>query len=237
MDRRVVRSGAVILVAGLVLFAAASMLHPPTVNPWDPTEALAEAAQLMWMVDHLALLVAVIAVHLGLFILHTILVKSGRFQWSHVAFACGAASMTLWVTVFVVELTGWPLLAQAVAAWFGSAADMPLGLTVGLGPAGVVSLVVRGVWATSLTLGYAAAFLLGLAVLLWSIDITFSGALPRPLGRFGIVVGLVTIVGIPVAVAMIRLALWLLVPIAGLIGAWLLAVAWAMWRSPAGKMA
>lgn len=230
MDKATARIGAAMIAAGTLLFGAATMFHPPTVDPWDPTHALTEATGTLWLIDHSVLLVAVLALHLGLFLRHGwVTARSGRRGLSDAAFACSIVSLTVWVALFVFELTGWPLVAKAVQAWFGGPSGMPAPATAG--PEGTLALIAFSAWATTLVLGYAAAVLLALAILLWSAEMVRSTGLPRLVGCLGIVAGVANVAASPVAVAFPRLALWLLVPAAGLMGLWFLAAAWAMWRS------
>lgn len=129
----------------------------------------------------------------------------------------------------------------------------------------------RALWATSLALGYAAAWLLGVCVLFWSLDLLKVNRemsreerreLIRRLDRerdqepsrdesraeglkenrrtdrapgwfvgLGVAAGVVTAVVQPAAFASPRLALWLLLPDAGLLAVWLLAAGWIVWRA------
>lgn len=228
VERRRARWGAVILTLGVVVFGAASLFHPPTANPWDATAALQEASESLWLVDHLLLLVGIVALDVGLFILHGQIVSFRHSRLAHPAFAFTIASLTLWVSLFVFELTGWRILAQAVAAQFGSASQMPGPESAGA--AGVLSALAHSAWTTTIILGYGAAFLLGLAIWFWSIAALRGYGLPRGVAWFGVIVGLITIVTLPLAIALPRAALWLVIPAAGLLGLWLLAAAWAMWR-------
>lgn len=233
MDRRIARRGAVLLAGGVLLFGAASLLHPPTASPWEPVEALAEATRPLWLVDHAVLLLAMVALHLGLFLLHARITAVQAAPLSQAAYALGVTSLTLWVAVFVLELTGWRALAEAAKEWFGHSSAMPPPRVVG--PAGTMSLLVHSLWATAISLGYAAAFLLSLAVLLWSADMRRSRdrSFPAWAGSLGIAAALTNLIALPVAFAIPRIALWLLIPAAGLLGAWLLAAAWLLWLTPA----
>lgn len=228
MERRPERFGAVILMVGVLVFGGASLFHPPTVSPWDPTHALDEGAQPKWTIDHSILLAGIVTLHLGLFLLHNYIMTSQRPRMSPTAFACGIASFTLWVALFVFELTGWRVLVQAAATGFSIPSQIPApGIAES---AAVLAAVAHSVWATTIALGYAAAFLLGLAVLFWSIDGRRGHALPRGTAWLGILVGLVSLITLPLAAYIPRIALWLVVPAAGLMGLWFLCAAWAMWR-------
>lgn len=225
------RLGSLALFAGTLLFGVASLFHPPTVNPWDPGHALAEATQARWMLDHWTLLTAVLLIHLGLLALHGTVcgeawVRSGGRSrgWRDVALAFAAASLTLWTGIFLFEVTGWPVLAGAQQV------------------TGVLT-VARALWALSLSLGYAAALFLGLAVLGWSLELIGRGharersgrsSIPAWFARLGVVAGAITAVVQPAALGLPRLAPWLLAPASLLLGAGFLAAAWVMWQGAKG---
>ena len=163
---RIQRLGSIALAAGAILFGAASLFHPPTVNPWDPRISLAEAIHAAWIVDHWALLAAVTLVHFGLFAMHARMRVPRRGRYQPIAFALGIASLILWLAIFLFEATGWPILAKAIAAQGGLGAKTASGPAAGswLQAAGgetILDTVARTLWAATLSLGYAAAFSLG----------------------------------------------------------------------------
>lgn len=222
------------LAAGAVLFGGASLFHPPTVNPWDPSVSLAAATQGAWTVDHWALLIAVTLVHLGLFVGHASLRATGGVRVASVAYALSIASLVLWLSIFLFEATGWPILARTIAAQAGASVGSASGpgesvVLVSSSYGATLEVVARTLWATVLTLGYAAAFVLALAIALWSIDLTRAFHLPRWFARLGVIGGCYTAVVQPLSLGVPSIALWLLIPAAAVIGAWLLATAWFSW--------
>lgn len=223
IDRRPERSsrlGSLALAVGTLLFGGVSLFHPPTVNPWVANTPLAEAAHPGWVVDHWVLLVAVTLMHLGLLTLHTRLSASETALRSSVACALAVGSLALWLAVFLFEVTGWPIVAKAVAQG-----------AQGVAAGAALEVVARALWATGLSVGYAAGFLLGLAIALWSADfeVAFQGSCW--FARLGIIGGVYTAVVQPLSLAAPSVALWLLIPAAALLGAWLLWTAWLAWTS------
>ncbi len=251
------RWGALALAGGALLFGLASLFHPPTVNPWDPTVSLAEATEVAWVIDHWALLAAVILVYSGLLILHGLVGGHDERGDRSLPYALAVVSFALWVAIFLFEATGWPVLAKALEAraleevgartWAigpattgattGGAVAGPAAIGAaapGLSSAGEASLLwtlARTLWAPTISLGYAAAFLLGTAVLLWGCELAATQRAPAWLARLGMVAGAAVAVVEPVALGVPRYALWLLVPAAVLMGVWMLAAAWWMWRA------
>lgn len=213
------RWGSLALASGTLLFGGASLFHPPTVDLRDVATPLAEAAHPGWAVDHWVLLVAITLVHLGLLALHASLPATAAPGKSTLACALAVASLVLWLAIFLFEITGWPVLAKAAGT------QGPL-----QGAAGAsFEAVARALWATTLSVGYAAAFLLGLAVALWSA--AFAGAFcgSRGFARLGVAGGLYTAAVQPPAAAVPAAGLWLLIPAAAVLGAWLLWTAWLAW--------
>jgi len=217
---RLLRIGALALLSGALLFGVASLFHPPTVNPWDPTRSLVAATHGWWVVDHWALLISVLLVHFGLFAFHAGISggrrSAKRAGWRSIALAFAVASLILWSGIFLFEVTGWPLLAEALTVPRSSPELMP---------------VARALWATSLSLGYAAAFFLGLSILCWCLVLVGWTRLPVWFPRLGVIAGSVSAVVQPLALAFPRIALWLLIADAALVGLWFLAAAWVMWRA------
>ena len=251
------RWGALALAGGALLFGLASLFHPPTVNPWDPTVSLAEATKMAWVIDHWALLAAVILVYSGLLIFHGLIGRHDDRGDRSLPYALAVVSFALWAAIFLFEATGWPILGKALEARaleeVGARTEviapaatvlttngaLPDGVAngaaaPGLPSAGEESLLwtlARTLWAPTISLGYAAAFLLGAAVLLWACELAALQRAPSWLAQLGMVAGAAVAVAQPIALGVPRYALWLLVPAAALMGAWMLAAAWWMWRA------
>lgn len=229
MKRHPLRAGALALGVGTVAFAVSSLFHPPTFDAWDASHALTDAIEPRWKLDHWALLISILLIHLGLFALHRWALSSRRPVGAHLAFACGTASFVLWLALFVFEATGWPLLAEAAAAAWGGVPDKASLLAADPRGPGAIIAVTRSVWAGVIALGYSAASLLGLAIAWWSCALLKSERFPGWLARVGVVAGVLTAFVQPLALGMPRLGLWFEAPAAAILGLWLLITVWAMW--------
>lgn len=232
IDYRIGRWGALALAGGAVLFGLASLFHPPTVNPWDPTVSLVEATKVEWIVDHWALLIAVVLVYFGLFAFHSLIGREEKARWSPSAYAFAVTSLALWVAIFLFEATGWPVVAKAFAGHEMAEAGAGTGdIGKATGTEDLLMIAARALWAPTLSVGYAAAFFLGVAIFLWALDLVRVKQSPLWLARLGAITGAVVAVVEPVALGAPRLALWWLIPAAALLGLWMLAAAWWMWRA------
>lgn len=221
------RLGSISLIAGTVLFAAATAFHPPTVSPGDTQESLLAAALSHWTLDHWALLAATLLLFPGLLALGETVRSVASSGFSSLAAGCAVASFVLWTLLFTFEAAGWPVLArklgQETARLIGAAGSASLAEVSGL------MAVAEAGWRTTLATGYVAAFLLGAAAALWGLDLLSLSLFPAWFGRLAVAAGLTTAIAQPIAWSSPALALPLLAPGAALLAVWFLAAGWFLW--------
>ncbi len=223
--RKLERFGAVLLIVGLALFSVSALLHPLEFDPKDPSHDVAHGHTMLWIMDHLALLVATLLVALGVALFHA-RVSSGRGEpWWALAVPPALASFTLWVTLFAFEALSWPALAEHMHRV--GMVDPQVWMGEGAAPTAVLT---RLLWTGILGLGYVAVDLLAIAILAWSLAARQKEATPTWFGWVGLAAGLLTLAATPVAWLVPRLAVWVMLPGSGLIGVWLVGVAWLLWR-------
>ncbi|HET7559867.1 MAG TPA: hypothetical protein VFK80_07890 [Limnochordia bacterium] len=210
------RLGGACTIVGTLLFAAASVLHPPTFDPQAVGPAMREIqGDPLWVPVHVALTAAALLWGLGLLALHERLVRTGRAGAS--PFAAGALLIgtTLWILAFLTEAAGGPALARAYQAGAVSPA---------------IANLVALCWDATLALGYGAAFLYGVALLLWGVDLRRARFAPGWLAWLGILAGGTTAVTQPLIWAFPKAAyLVLAAPSAGLV-VWSVLVGWRLQR-------
>lgn len=231
------RLSAVLLGLGATLFAAGTLLHPPTVKREDLIQVVVEGATPMWLVDHWLLALSSIVLTLGFAGLHSVLAasltapsrRSGNppailRRRSALIFAApmGLISAVLWVGIFLVEATGWPIVAAGVVNGGGAAP----------GTIAALLTVADALWSMTLALGYAAGVLFTAAVALWSVVMIGEDARAhvRTAGWIGLAAGIAGIVAQPLAWAYAAYAFALLLPVVALLGLWLLLAVWRLWR-------
>ena len=129
MDRRIARLGAVLLAGGVLLFGAASLLHPPTASPWEPSRSVGGKRPVPCVArrPRRSAAFAMVALHLGLLPPCTHAYGgAGCALCPKPPTPLGVTSLTLWVPVFVLELTGWRAGGSPAKEWFGHSSAMPL---------------------------------------------------------------------------------------------------------------
>ena len=209
-------------MSGSVLFPVLSLLHPPLFDPRAAEAAVsAILAEPAWEPLHWGLAVAILQLGLGLLTLHVLLSERGA-RYSPFAAAAALISTTLWMLIFVAEAAGGVPLARAfVPARAGPDALSPATQAV----AGVVTAA----WSATLAIGYAAAALLGLSALLWSLDLCHLNLFSPWIGRLGLIAGALMTVAQPLGWLWPELGLLLVVPPAILFMAWTIWLGWLLW--------
>ena len=213
------RAAAVVLGAGIALFGAGTLLHPPTVRREDLMHVILEGTSSKWLGDHWLLALASALIAVGLAGFHAALARRpGGLGTAALAAPLGAVSAAFWTGLFVFEASAWPALAEAVAA--GGGQSSPL------------LPVAQGVWNASLALGYAGGVLFAAAVGLWSLDLAAAGEQGGTLGfaRLGLAAAIYGAFAQALAWAAPAAALYLLIPAAALFGWWLLLAVLRLWR-------
>lgn len=215
------RFGAALIALGAVTFGVASAFHPLTLDPNDPSYPLEVGGTARWVIVHVALMIAAFLLYVGLMAFDHFLRKSAgesRARFAPYALIAAIASFSLWESAFVIESTGWVSLARSPS--------------VAAAPSDMLAAVV---WQPTFALAYVASFLTGAAVIFWSLELLRqAGDAPfsrsRWMGWLGVFGGFYTAVTMPLAWSFPDLALWLILPIGGLLGVWLLAVSLLLWR-------
>lgn len=101
------------IIIGGILMVAATILHPPLVNPYDGETAFHGFSHArLWMLDHLLMLVATFLWLLGLAVSHTFL--SGGSRSSRTGSCLFYVSLCLWIVILTAELTALPLLGNEI---------------------------------------------------------------------------------------------------------------------------
>ncbi|HEY8450056.1 MAG TPA: hypothetical protein VIL95_06210 [Bacillota bacterium] len=205
------------LVLGTVGFATLSALHPPTFDPRAVRKTVqAILAEPFWALLHWGLLAAVLVLACGLAGLHHLLRASGAAVWSPWARAFTWASTTLWSAIFVAEAAGGTTLARGLARGWGwpsagGSAALPEARLDGAAAAAIEGIA-GALWSSTLAIGYVAAFLLALAIGLWSLDLARTRLFGDGPARLGLWAAAAALPAQPLAWFFPAAALWLLVP-------------------------
>lgn len=214
--------GGIFALAGIILFTGLSVLHPPTFNPNAIGEAMAEiAATPYWASIHWGLAVGSTLLGLGLLSLHQLIKQIARSSYTYLATGAMIISTTLWSLIFIAEAAGSTNLARAYLQVAGATQD----------PATTAMMhVVTFLWRAVLAVGYGAAFLLGLAVLFWGVDIRQTRLFPPWTAWLGMIAGALVAITQPLGWIFPHTAIWLLGPPAALLAIWVLAIGWLLWK-------
>ncbi|ADU52099.1 hypothetical protein Tmar_2018 [Thermaerobacter marianensis DSM 12885] len=158
-----------LLLAGGILAAASTALHPVTLDPGDATAVLdaVRRAPGRWIAVHVALGVGVTAWSLGWFAVWQGLQAAGRARWSGAGAMLAVASLAVWIPLLALEAAGLPLLARATVP-----GRSPLWWSVA--------------WPATLAGGYAATWLYWLAGIAAAWDLAAGPAArgaPHPPGH------------------------------------------------------
>lgn len=213
------RLGGLSAIAGIVLFAGLSVLHPPTFDHRDIDGVIMEiAATPYWAPLHWGLALGSVLLGIGLLTLHSLLKREDYARYSYPAAGSMITSTTLWSAIFSVEAAGGRLLAgayQQAAPHAGSPAI-----------AESVRLLVHSAWSSILAVGYVAALFYGLAALLWSLDLLEVRFLPRWTAWLGVTAGALVVATQPLGWLFPEMVLWLLGPPAALWALWVAVMGW-----------
>ncbi|QIA27797.1 hypothetical protein DYI95_010000 [Thermaerobacter sp. PB12/4term] len=106
-----------LLVAGGLLAAASTVLHPVTLDPGNAAEVLdaVRRAPERWVAVHVGLGFGVAAWSLGWFLVYQGLREAGRARWSGAGAVLAAAALAVWLPLLALEAAGLPLLARATS--------------------------------------------------------------------------------------------------------------------------
>lgn len=214
------RIGALYIVLGLALIAAALIPHPPTTDPNDAAGALREiTATRPWALIHWLGAAGFLSWLIGPLALHLLLRRRGGAALSPYAAAIWLMALPLWLMVMVLEAGSMPGLARAFAA------------AVGEEERARVLLAARPLVAFGILVGYVGAFLQWKAVALWGVDILWAGIMPRWFGWWGVVGGAVAALALIPAVLLPKGALVILLATSGPAGLWTLVLAYFLWTA------
>ena len=218
-DRLLYRLGAVLVFTGLLLAGVSLAAHPPVFHVADGPGALQQVARApaRWSLIHGAALAGLLALGLGVPVLHRFLAERGLARFSAVAAPAYLAGVPLWAAALVMELAALPPLARPPGALPGS--------------------VVSALWASPLLLGYVASGLQWAAVILWGVDLIRGAGVGRLAGWWAAGAGGLALAALPVAAFAVRgmagaVLLWLT---QGPAGAWLGWVGWRLAREGWGR--
>ncbi len=209
-----------LLVAGGLLAAASTALHPVTLDPGNAAEVLdaVRRAPERWVAVHVGLGLGVAAWSLGWFLVYQGLREAGRARWSGTGAMLATAALAVWLPLLALEAAGLPLLARAARP-----DESPLWFDVA--------------WPATLAGGYVATWLYWLAGLAaaWDLASLAPTGGPRVSRSMALAALLPGLPGMVLAWLFPHAAVPLL--LASLIpGAlWALVLAWRLARGPGGS--
>lgn len=208
------RHAGTLLLAGGVLAAASTALHPPTVDPLAAAHVLAEVrhAPQRWMAVHIGMGVGLWLWTLGWVALYSGLEGRGAARYALYGAVSGVVALAVWLPLLTAEVAGLPLLARAVAA-------------------GTAPPWWRFLWPVTLAGGYVAALLHWAAALGAALDLPRLGAPWTTWGMAGVAALLPGFPGLVAAWLLPRYALWILLLTMAPGALWFFALGWRLRRS------
>ncbi|GGE40194.1 hypothetical protein GCM10011391_18710 [Pullulanibacillus camelliae] len=117
------RIGGGLTIIGAVLFAIATLFHPPLTNPWDVSYAYKEmSTHEHWVLDHWVFLLGVTLWLIGL--THLSLIQSGIQPIYRLSAYLIMVALTLWVIILAGEIAVLPFLMKQITV-YGQKAYLP----------------------------------------------------------------------------------------------------------------
>ncbi|HXC51218.1 MAG TPA: hypothetical protein VN634_10070 [Candidatus Limnocylindrales bacterium] len=118
MDRRATTGGGIAAVAGVVLLATGTWLHPMQADPNDAIDAFTEyAADRVWVASHLMQLAGVLLMSGALLVLERVLAEGRGAWWARIGAAGATAGIALAAALQAVDGIA---LKRMVDAWAGA---------------------------------------------------------------------------------------------------------------------
>lgn len=208
------RHAGTLLLAGGVLAAISTALHPPTLDPLGAAHVLEEArrAPQRWMAVHVALAAGLWLWTLGWLALYRGLEDNGAARYALYGAVSGAVALAVWLPLLTAEVAGVPLLARAATG-------------------GAAPPWWRFLWPVVLAGGYVAAFLHWAAALGAAFDLRGWRAPWTAWGTAGVAALLPGFPGLAAAWLLPRYALWLLLVTLTPGALWFFLLGWRLRRS------
>lgn len=202
------------LLAGSLLTAACTALHPPTFDPLAAGVVLEEVrhAPQRWMAEHIGMAIGLTLWTFGWVSLYRALADAGVARWSLYGAVSAGVALALWLPLLTAEVAGLPLLARGV---------------VGPAPAGQPPAWWAFLWPATLATGYTAALLDWTAALAAAADL-LRWRPWRVWGKAGLAALLPGVPGLLAAWLAPQHALWILLFTIGPGGLWFLGLAWRL---------
>jgi hypothetical protein len=219
--RHFARIGAVAAMVGSVTLFVATLLHPMSADPNDPTAAFAEyAADRLWVASHLGQFLGVVLIGVALLALGRTLTNGLRVE------ACvtigGAGAIASVATAAVLQAVDGVALKVMVDRWAASPAEHRDG----------VFWATYGVRQVEVGVASLLSVLLGLTIFSYAIALLSCAAYPRWLGYAGLLgaSGLIAAGVVQAYSGFSPLAMNLSMPSSAALLLWLIALGAVMWR-------
>ncbi|HEY8414489.1 MAG TPA: hypothetical protein VIK99_01825 [Thermaerobacter sp.] len=208
------RHAGTLLLAGSILAAVSTVLHPPTFHPLGAARVVDETrlAPLRWMAVHVGLGVGLWLWTLGWWAFYRGLEDRGTARYALYGAVSGAVALAIWLPLLTAEVAGLPLLAGAAAA-------------------GTAPLWWRVLWPVILGSGYVAALLHWAAALGAALDLPRLKGPWTAWGLAGVAALLPGFPGLVAAWLVPRSAFWILLLTMAPGALWFVALGWKLRRS------